>query len=264
MIMHKHTRILPLLLALSACKGDGSSDDAGGSGSGSGDTGNTGDTVGAECPSDAEFFEAQVWAPILSQSCVTCHNTTGLAKDTRMVLLAADAEGYIEHNLAEARELAQVEVDGTSLLLLKPTNKAADGHKGGMLVTEGSPEHAALTEFVARSLGTFTCEGPGEGEEAAGCDKGGAGVRRVRRLSHQEYNRSLSAILGAPTEFGLKFAPDTVIEGYTNNADVLLVSGLLADQYREAAAAAIPSPTVSPSAPPNSSPASVARCFAAR
>ncbi len=234
MIMHKHTRILPLLLALSACKGDGSSDDAGGSGSGTGDTG---DTAGADCPSDAEFFEAQVWAPILGQSCVTCHNATGLAKDTRMVLLAADVEGHLEHNLAEARELAQVEVGGTSLLLLKPTNKAADGHKGGMLVTEGSPEHAALTEFVARSLGTFTCDGPGEGEEAAGCDKGGAGVRRVRRLSHHEYNRSLGAILGAPTEFGLKFAPDTVIEGYTNNADVLLVSGLLADQYREAAEA---------------------------
>ena len=237
MTMHKRSRILPrilplglpLLLALTACKGDGDDGEAG--------TADTGDTAGAECASDADFFEAQIWAPILSQSCVTCHNATGLAKDTRLVLLPVDAEGYLEHNLAEARELAQVEVGGTSLLLLKPTNKAADGHKGGMLVEEGSPAHAALTEFVARSLGTFTCEGPGEGEEAAACDKGGAGVRRVRRLSHQEYNRSLAAILRAPTEFGLKFASDTVVQGYTNNADALVVSGLLADQYREAAEA---------------------------
>jgi len=235
MIMHKHTRllILPLLLALGACKDDGDDGDAGDAG----ETADTGDTVGAECPTDADFFEAEIWAPILSQSCVTCHSATGLAKDTRMVLLAADAEGYLEHNLAEARELAQVEVGGASLLLAKPTNTAPGGHKGGMLITADTPAHAALSEFVARSLGTFTCEGPGDGEEAAACDKGGAGVRRVRRLSHQEYNRSISAILGAPSDYGLKFAPDTVIKGYTNNADALLVSGLLADQYREAAEA---------------------------
>ena len=186
MIMHRHLRLLPIvvpfLLQLAACKDAG---DDGGSDS------DSGDTVGAVCPSDADFFEAQIWAPILSQSCVTCHNDTGLAKDTRMVLLPADADGYLEHNLAEARELAQVDVDGTSLLLLKPTAKAADGHKGGMLLAEDSPEYAALSEFVARSLGTFTCEGPGDSDEAAACDKGGAGVRRVRRLSHQEYNLSL-------------------------------------------------------------------------
>ena len=131
MIMHRHLRLLPIvvpfLLQLAACKDAG---DDGGSDS------DSGDTVGAVCPSDADFFEAQIWAPILSQSCVTCHNDTGLAKDTRMVLLPADADGYLEHNLAEARELAQVDVDGTSLLLLKPTAKAADGHKGGMLLAE--------------------------------------------------------------------------------------------------------------------------------
>jgi len=224
--MRQHIRILPLLLALTACKGGGAD----------GDAGDTADTADTGCPGDAEFFETRVWAPILSQSCISCHNETGLARDTRMVLLPADAEGHLEHNLAEARELAQVEVGGTSLLLLKPTNTAPDGHKGGMVITEGSPEHAALAEFAARSLGTFTCDGgDSDGDAAAACDRGGAGVRRVRRLSHQEYNRSLAALLGEPTELGLKFAPDTVVHGYTNNADALLVSGLLADQYREAA-----------------------------
>ena len=221
------TRILALLAltTLTACKG-GAADDSGDSDSDGNGT----------CPSDADFFEQQIWTPILSKTCITCHSATGLAKDTRMVLLPGDAEGAQDHNLAEAREVALIDVDGTSLLLLKPTNKAADMHKGGELVAAGSPEEQALTEFVQRSLGTFTCEDP-EGEEAAACDKGGAGVRRVRRLSHQEYNRSLAAILRAPTEFGLKFASDTVVQGYTNNADALVVSGLLADQYREAAEA---------------------------
>lgn len=220
-------------LALLACKGgdaDGGTDTDTATGTGTGaDTGG-----GGSCPSDADFFEQQIWTPILSKTCITCHTAGGLAKDTRMVLLPADADGAMEHNLAEAREVALVDVDGTSLLLLKPTNKAADMHKGGEVVAAGSPAEKALSEFVLRSLGTFTCEDP-EGEEAAACDKGGAGVRRVRRLSHVEYNRSLAAILGAPTELGLGFAPDTVVQGFSNNADALVVSGLLADQYREAA-----------------------------
>jgi hypothetical protein len=232
------------VLALAACRNDrgaaedGASDESGGSG-GSGETDGTGgtDPTGGElgdCPSDLEFFDRQVWQPILSQTCITCHSESGLAKATRMVLLPAGAEGALEHNLAEAREVALVDEGGTSLLLLKPTGKHAAGHQGGMLIAEDSESYRVLEEFVQRSLGTFTCDGMTP-EEAAGCDMGGAGPRRVRRLSHVEYNRTVAAILGAPTELGLKFASDTVVQGYSNNADALLVSGLLADQYREAA-----------------------------
>jgi len=228
-----HRTLLPIALLLAACNGGDGSDDAGsGSGSGTG----TDSGGGGDCPGDAEFFDAEVWRPILSKTCVSCHIETGLAKDTRMVFLPHDAEGAAEHNLAEAREVALLEVEGTSLLLLKPTNKHPDMHKGGAVVKEGSAEYDALAQFAARSLGTFTCQDP-MGEEAAACNKGGAGVRRVRRLSHVEYNRTLAAILGAPTDLGLTFAPDTVVHGFSNNADALLVSGLLADQYREAAEA---------------------------
>ncbi|MBL9105710.1 MAG: DUF1592 domain-containing protein [Myxococcales bacterium] len=210
---------LPLLLAL-ACK-NGAEDESGNDG-------------GGDCPSDAEFFEASVWKPVLSQTCITCHNATGLAKDTRMVLVPDSEDGYLDKNLATVREVARVDVGGTSLLLLKPSNKHPDGHEGGMVVTEGTENYEALAEFVERSLGTFTCSGSDD-EAAAACDMGGAGVRRVRRLSHVEYNRTVAALLGAPTDLGLGFATDGVIQGYSNNADALLVTGLLADQYREAA-----------------------------
>ncbi len=221
-----HRTLLPITLLLAACKGGDGSEDAG--------SGTDSDSAGGTCPSDSEYFEAEVWRPILSKTCVSCHIESGLAKDTRMVFLPADAEGAAEHNLAEAREVAVLEQGGTSLLLLKPTNKHPDMHKGGEVIKEGSAEYDALAQFAARSLGTFTCEDP-MGEDAAACDKGGAGVRRLRRLSHVEYNRTLAAILGAPTELGLAFAPDTVVQGFSNNADALLVNGLLADQYREAA-----------------------------
>lgn len=233
-----HT-LAPLLLALAlpACRGGGGGgegDESGGSGE-TGETGGTGGTGGSgDCPSDAEFFAQQVWKPILSQTCISCHSEGGLAKGTRMVLLPEGTDGALEHNLAEAREVALVDEGGTSLILLKPTGKHPGGHQGGMLIAEGTEAYRALEEFAQRSLGTFTCDGMTP-EEAAGCDMGGAGPRRVRRLSHAEYNRTVAALLGAPTELGLAFAPDTVVQGYSNNADALLVSGLLADQYREAA-----------------------------
>ena len=90
------------------------------------------------CPSDQEFFEKHVYGPVLSMRCATCHNPEGLAKDSRMVLKAEGEEGYLEHNMAIARELAQESVDGTSLLLLKPTNEHPDEHKGGMVLTRDS------------------------------------------------------------------------------------------------------------------------------
>ena len=249
--MHiKTTRILSaaLLLALPACNNGGTAESEDSTGTaGTADTadseatptggGTDADTGGDDgpCPSDADFFAQSIQAPILGKTCIACHTEQGAAKATRMVLLPADAAGALEHNLAELREVALVDEDGTSLLLLKPTGKHTGGHTGGVVVKEDSAEYRALEQFVARTLGPFTCdEDPSDGD-AAGCDQGGAGVRRVRRLSHVEYNRTLADILGAPTELGLAFASDSVVQGFSNNADALLVNGLLADQYREAA-----------------------------
>mgnify|MGYP002777899584 CR=1 FL=1 len=226
-MMTKTTGIfVPFLLAtlLGACKGDGG---------GEGDT-DTGGGMAGVCPSDEDFFRDQVWKRVLGQTCVSCHSAGGLASGTRMVFKPEGEEGALEHNLAEARELALVDEGGTSILLLKPTGKHPAGHQGGMVLTEDAEAYGVLKEFVDRSLGTFSCDGM-DPEEAAGCDKGGAGPRRVRRLSHEEYNRTVAALLGGPTDLGLAFAPDTVVQGYSNNAGALLVSGLLADQYREAA-----------------------------
>ncbi|HEY0137523.1 MAG TPA: hypothetical protein VGB85_25740, partial [Nannocystis sp.] len=174
------TLTVPFALLIAACNGGGAAVDTEGSSTGSGSGGESAtdstptggatdgpDTAGpGDCPSDAEFFETHVWQPILSKTCVACHIETGLAKDTRMVFLPAAAEGAAEHNLVEAREVAVLDVDGTSLLLLKPTNKHPDMHKGGAVVQEGSAEYEALAQFVERSLGTFTCEDP-MGEDAA-------------------------------------------------------------------------------------------------
>ena len=184
------------------------------------------------CPSDQEYFERHVWGPVLSTRCAGCHNAEGLAKDSRMVLWGDDQEGYIEHNMEVTLPLARELVGDSSLFLLKPSNEHADGHKGGEILTRDNPEFAALEQWVARATGTYACD---DEEDALTCDANGAGARRVRRLDHREYQRSVDDLFGAPVEIGVSFAPDNVVDGYSNNAAALKVSGLLAEQYREAA-----------------------------
>ncbi|MCA9637867.1 MAG: hypothetical protein KC420_17690, partial [Myxococcales bacterium] len=114
-ITKTRTLSLALVLALGAlagaCKGDGDGDES-------------------TCPSDQDFFEKHVYGPVLSMRCAACHNEAGLAKDTRMVLKPEGEEGYLEHNMKVTRELAREAVDGTSILLLKPTGEHPDEHKG--------------------------------------------------------------------------------------------------------------------------------------
>ncbi|MCB9701127.1 MAG: DUF1592 domain-containing protein [Myxococcales bacterium] len=216
-ITKTRTLSLALVLALGAlagaCKGDGDGDES-------------------TCPSDQDFFEKHVYGPVLSMRCAACHNEAGLAKDTRMVLKPEGEEGYLEHNMKVTRELAREAVDGTSILLLKPTGEHPDEHKGGVILTRESAEFAALEQWVARASGAYACD---DDEQTLECDESGAGARRIRRLDHREYQRSVDAIFGGPVELGVSFAPDNVIDGYTNNAGALQVSGLLAEQYREAA-----------------------------
>ena len=54
-------------------------------------------------------------------------------------------------------------------------------------------------------------------------------------MSHDEYDATVTDLLGIPQSPGQAFAPDNVVAGYDNNAEALAVSSLLADQYRTSA-----------------------------
>lgn len=86
--------------------------------------------------------------------------------------------------------------------------------------------------------------GSGDGSGSGGDADGGSvdcaqtlPARRLRRLTHVEYDRTVRDLVGLDMSLGTGFAPDNIVDGYTNDADALLVSGLLADQYRTAAEA---------------------------
>lgn len=98
------------------------------------------------CTSTDQFFAEKVWAPMMSQVCYQCHNGTGAASDTQFVLRASSEAGYLETNLNVVKQVAELERNGQSLILLKPTVKVA--HEGGEVLHEGTPEYTNLEKLV--------------------------------------------------------------------------------------------------------------------
>ncbi|MCA9639812.1 MAG: hypothetical protein KC492_03930, partial [Myxococcales bacterium] len=105
---------------------------------------------GAGCPGDLEYFEQNVWNPILSVKCIGCHNSDGIANKTRMVLDPPEVEGYLEHNFRTVKALAEVTKGGTPVLLLRPTGKYPSGHSGGTLFSDESTYYKDLQTFISR------------------------------------------------------------------------------------------------------------------
>src|SRR5262245_65617310 len=82
-----------------------------------------------ECVSELQFFAEQVWGPIMSQKCLPCHNPTGLAKDTKMVLRSTSEAGFLNANLEIVKSVASFERERVTLLRSKPT--MTHDHKRG-------------------------------------------------------------------------------------------------------------------------------------
>lgn len=99
-----------------------------------------------DCLETADFFREKVWAPFMSTQCFACHNPAGQARHTDLVLQPVDVPGYLEANIATLRDVARLEIDGESLLLLKPLNEVE--HGGAQQIVEGDERYEALVELV--------------------------------------------------------------------------------------------------------------------
>lgn len=169
--MQRHTLLGALLVApltvAAGCyegPGDGSNDpdpDAPGAASrGDDDGGDDGEPSGPrtnppECVETEAFFREKVWLPFMSTTCLACHNPAGEARHTDLVLQPTDVPGYLEANLATLAYVARLEIEGESLLLLKPTEKVE--HGGRVQILEGSEQYEALAELIDRMRAPVHC-----------------------------------------------------------------------------------------------------------
>ena len=102
----------------------------------------------AACVNDADYFSDEVYGQVLNQHCVGCHNPQGVGRTSELVLKNSALPGYMEANQAMLTDLARLERDGESILLLKPTNQTR--HGGGLVIEKDSEPYRILEEFIRR------------------------------------------------------------------------------------------------------------------
>ncbi|MEM6994829.1 MAG: hypothetical protein AAF721_30220 [Myxococcota bacterium] len=108
------------------------------------------------CIDTTRFFKEQAWTAVMSQKCVGCHNSQGLAAGTDLVLQMPDYPGYLEVNEQTVSNIARLEIQGTPLVLLKPTGEVP--HEGGVIFDVDSEEYKVMAEMVDRFAAPKHCK----------------------------------------------------------------------------------------------------------
>lgn len=100
------------------------------------------------CVDTKNFFREKLWGPLLKAKCLACHNPEGAAKASHFILQDTDFPGYLEVNYQTVQNLARLEIDGVSLLLLKPMGMVE--HGGGQQLATDSDAYADMLELLER------------------------------------------------------------------------------------------------------------------
>lgn len=109
----------------------------------------------ASCVDDRTFFREQLWPEVLHPTCMACHTAEGAARESDLVFSSTARPDHLDVDAAMLAEIAGLEREGTSILLLKPQGQ--EGHGGGAVVEEGSEALRLLQEFVTRAASPVTC-----------------------------------------------------------------------------------------------------------
>lgn len=197
------------------------------------DDGNPKPTSKVPCPPTQEFFREQIWNPVFSTQCLSCHHDKGIAKASRFILRFPSAKDAMVHNLRNTMRVASIVEEGRSILLSRATGTHSSGHPGGALISLGSAQYTQLKAFIDAATGkTKTCS---KQPSQTKCTETRPGQQMLRRLTRQEYDNTIRDLFGFASKWGTKFVADNVVEGFDNNAAALTVTPLLADQLRIAA-----------------------------
>ncbi len=112
------------------------------------------------CVDTDKFFKEVAWNGVLNKKCIGCHNPTGVAGSTDLVLQMSDYPGYLEVNRQTVENVARLNVDGLPLMLAKPANLVE--HGGGLQMPEGSEEYEQLSEMIDRFRAPTHCRDDGD------------------------------------------------------------------------------------------------------
>ncbi len=179
------------------------------------------------CRSPQQFFEEQVWTPVMADTCATCHYADGIAAATRMKLRTPAENETISqedlaYNLELVRQVAKIEYKGKTLLLAKPQGEL--NHGGGVVLERGSVGVRALERMAEIFADPTMCS------ETRTCSELAVLPARVWRLTPADYEASIRDAVGENLDIAGLITADERVGGFSNNADVLDVNDVTAEQ----------------------------------
>lgn len=119
--------------------------------------------TGEDCLSNEEYFQENVYVPVLATNCANCHKEGGEAQDTQFILQTAEwGPDYINQNLEMFTQLSKLEYEGRPWILLKPTMQIE--HEGGERFKVDSAEYKAFTGMIERIANPVVCDDSDEVE----------------------------------------------------------------------------------------------------
>ncbi|MEZ4384159.1 MAG: hypothetical protein R3A79_22690 [Nannocystaceae bacterium] len=112
---------------------------------------------GDDCESTRDYYTNEVWGPVMSKSCISCHRPDGAAAEQNadFILLPSSYPGFLDANYAEIQRIAGNQYNGVPLLLAKPTGQVE--HGGGVLFDAKSDQYEAIEGFLAQLEDPVEC-----------------------------------------------------------------------------------------------------------
>ena len=157
------------------------------------------------CPDLAPTFKADVLGGVLAPKCSGCHNDTGVAKGTRLIVSADEAQ-----TLDRVSAVFRDKRAGSALILAKVVG--GEGHGGGVVLTKDSREYQVLEGFGGILDGK--CDGAAKAQPAH------INRRFVRRLSSDEYESTVVDLVAMPG-YGATLPAESRAEIFDNNAGLM-------------------------------------------
>jgi hypothetical protein len=178
------------------------------------------------------FFSKKLYPIFTKANCRGCHAEDGVAAATRLHFPPESAtQEQIEAFGLRLRILVDREHPDKSLLLRKPTQQIQ--HTGGRLVLPGTEAERFLvswTQYLA-GLPELSLESTSNAERV----ERSVEPSLMRRLTHSQYNNTVSDLLNDQTLPANQFPQEDFVGGFKNQADAQSIPPLLAEAYSAAA-----------------------------
>ncbi len=108
------------------------------------------------CLTNDDYFAREVWVPVVSKECLSCHMEGAVAGSSGLALQGDGMPGFLAHNQQQVTKYFEQTPERNNILIEKALGRAE--HGGGAIIGGDSPELQVLLNFAERLKEPVTCK----------------------------------------------------------------------------------------------------------